>query len=237
MVNPFSSQAPDAALTNALLQYSDWYVMRDVLIPADDRTMHIDFVIASPQCIFLGEYKTYQGIIAGSGMNKYWKQYVGGAEIDYFSPVMQNLYHMLQMRKFLSPVPYELHFHSLVVMQPVGRGGRLELTGPYPADTSIVQNLNAMRRIVQLVCEKRKMHLTEAETQYIYDYIGEHQLRGEDMRRKHAAESADYKLNARRALAQQICPECLSPLKPVGTPTGNYWVCSRYPDCKYTHKM
>lgn len=230
-------QTPDMALTAALAQYSDWFVMRDILIPADDKTMHIDFLIVSQNCIFVGELKTFQGNITGSGMQKYWKHYVGGQEIDYFSPLLQNLYHIKYLRDFLKPVPYEPHFHSIVMMQALSPGAKVNIQGPFPPDCSIVTSLESLRRITQLICERRNMALTIDEAKYLYDYIGENQLRGEDARARHAAESSEYKLNARKALVHQICPECNSPLTQQALPQGNYWVCSRWPQCGYTHRM
>lgn len=230
-------QTPDMVLAEALAQYKDWYVMRDILIPYDDRTMHIDFLLVAPYCLFIGEFKTFQGTMTGQAMNKYWKQYVGTSEIDYFSPILQNLYHMRAMYEFLKPLHYEVHIHSVTYMQGLSSKSCIRIQGPYPPDTSLVTNVDALRRITQVICEKQQMLLTPAETKYLYDYIGENQLRGEDARDRHARESAEYKLNARKALVQQICPECLSPLVPRGTPKGNFWVCSRYPECQYIHKM
>lgn len=233
----YGQTSPEMMLTAALAQYGDWYVMRDVLIPFEDRTMHIDFMLVAPNCLFIGEFKTFQGIMTGQAMNKYWKQYVGSSEIDYFSPVMQNLYHVRAMQAFLAQIHYDVHIHAVTVMYALNKESRIQIQGPYPPDTSIVTDMNALRRITQVICEKKLMNLNPAETKFLYDYIGEHQLRGDDARDRHIRESTEYKLNARKALVQQICPECLSPLVPHGTPTGNYWVCSRYPDCQYHHKM
>lgn len=232
-----TGNTPDMMLTAALAQYNDWYVMRDILIPYEDRSMHMDFLLVAPFCLFIGEFKTFQGTITGQAMNKYWKQYVGTHEIDYFSPVLQNLYHMRAMYDFLKPLHYEVHIHSVVFMHGLSPNCSIRIQGPYPPDSSIVTDMAALRRVTQVVSEKQQMVLTPAETKYLYDFIGENQLRGDDARARHARESSDYKLNARKALVQQICPECLSPLVPRGTPTGNYWVCSRYPECKYIHKM
>ncbi len=230
-------QTPDMMLTAALAQYPDWHVMRDVLIPADDKTMHIDFLIVAQYGIFTGELKTFQGTISGIGMNKYWKHYVSGHEIDYFSPILQNLYHIKYLREFLAPVPYDIHIHSIVVMHGLTPASRFQIQAPYPPDTSIVTNIESFRRVTQAVRDRDKMWVTEAEAQYLYDYIGENQLRGEAARTQHAMESADYKQNARKALAHQLCPECFSPLVPRSAADGNYLVCSRYPDCLYAHRI
>lgn len=230
-------QTPDMALTAALAQYQDWLVMRDILIPADDKTMHIDFLIVAQNCIFTGELKTFQGRITGNGMHKYWKHLANGKEIDYFSPMLQNLYHIKYLRDFLKPVPYELAFHSLVMMCPIGIGSGVKIDGPFPPDTTIVQDVQTLRYVAQQVCEQRKMTLTADEARYIYDYIGKNQLRGEEARAQHAADSAEYKLNARKALMHRICPECNSPLKEQFTAQGGFLVCSRWPECQYTHRL
>lgn len=227
---------PDMYLTEQLAQFSDWLIMRDILIPADDRTMHIDFLIVTQQCVFVGEMKTYRGVITGNGMRKYWKQYTNGVEIDYFSPIMQNILHVRYLKKFLQHIPYDLHFHGIAVMQAVDTG-RIQIQPPFPPDSSIVTSISSLRNITQTICEREANHLTADEARYLYDYIGKHQLRGEEARMRHAKESKEYKLNARKALQQQICPECSAPLKKHLTPRGNYLACSRYPDCNYTHMI
>ena len=162
---------------------------------------------------------------------------MNGEEIDYYSPILQNLYHIKYLKEFLQPVPYELAFHSIVLMQALSPQGKVVVEGPFPPSSSVVTNVSSLRRITQLICERRNMALTMDEAKYIYDYIGENQLRGEDARARHAAESTEYKLHARKALTHQICPACQAQLTARATPRGNYWVCSRWPECSYTHKM
>ena len=48
---------PEMQLTSMLAQYDDLKIMRDLLIPADNRTMHIDFLILTHHCIFICEMK------------------------------------------------------------------------------------------------------------------------------------------------------------------------------------
>ncbi|MCQ2417055.1 MAG: NERD domain-containing protein [Oscillospiraceae bacterium] len=227
----------DMQITQSLAQYKDWWIVRDLLIPTEDNhSMHIDFLAVSPYCVFVGEIKTFRGTIVGNGMHKYWKQMVNGEEIDYFSPLMQNIYHIGRLQKFLKNMPFQLHFHSIVYMQGIDSSA-ITLHGPYPPDCSVVTSVDALLRIAQVISEKRQMILTPDETKFLYDFICKNQLRGAEERERHAQQSAEYKLNARKALMQQICPECLSPLRCVATPTANYWVCSRYPDCQYNHKI
>ncbi|MBQ6042295.1 MAG: NERD domain-containing protein [Oscillospiraceae bacterium] len=227
---------PEMQLTALLAQYSDLKVMRDILIPADDKTMHIDFLILTRYGIFICELKSFRGIIQGEGMKKYWKQFTDGNEIDYFSPLLQNLYHMKFLKKFLEPLPFETYLHSVVYMFGLGKTA-LQIRPPYPPQSSIVNSIESLQRVIQLICEKKNVTLPQAEVDYIFEFIGKNQIRGDDARAAHEVQAVKYKNDARKALYRQICPECGAPIVPQGTPTGNYWVCSRWPDCTYTHKM
>ena len=227
---------PEMQLTSILAKYSDLRVMRDILIPADDRTMHIDFLLLTRCGIFVCEMKTFRGIIQGEGMKKYWKQFTDGNEIDFYSPLLQNLYHIKYLKQFLDPLPFDLYLHSVVFMHGYGEA-RLQISPPYPLQSSIVTSVDALMAVIQQISEKKGSILSEGEWDYICDFIGKNQIRGDAARAAHEVKAVEYKNSARRALFRQTCPECGAPLVPQGTPTGNYWVCSRWPECTYTHKM
>ena len=197
---------PEMQLTAHLAQYQDLTVMRDILIPADEKTMHIDFLLLTKSGIFVCELKTYRGIIQGEGMKKYWKQFTDGNEIDFFSPLLQNLYHIKYLKQFLAPLPFELYLHSVVYMYGYGRA-RLQISPPYPPQSSIVNSVDALRRVIQLVSEKKGTILSEGEIGYICDYIGRNQIRGDEARTAHEVDAVSYKTYARKALFRLICPE------------------------------
>ena len=228
---------PEMQLTMLLSQFQDLKIIRDILIPIDDgMTMHIDFLILTRAGIFVCEMKTFYGTIVGEGMKKYWKHYTGDNEIDYFSPVLQNLYHLKYLRDFLSPLPFEIYYHSIVIMCRY-TGARLEIKPPYPSRTHIVTSVPSLQKTMQEVAEQQKCLLSDGELDYIFEYIGQNQIRGEDARLKHEKESFQYKNNARMALLHQICPECHAKLQAYSMTEGNFWVCSNYPKCTYRHAM
>ena len=227
---------PEMQLTMRLSQYKDLKVIRDILIPAEDKTMHIDFLILTRAGIFVCEMKTFYGIIRGEGMKKYWKHYTSDREIDYFSPVLQNMYHLKYLMEFLSPLPYDIYCHSVIIMYRYA-GASLQIQPPYPPRTSIVTSLPSLQKVMQEVSEKQEHLLSEGELEYIFDFIGKNQIHGNIARIEHEQNAASYKNNARIALLHQICPECHAKLQPCSTPQGNYWVCEKYPKCTYKHKM
>ncbi len=228
---------PEMELTMLLAQFHDLKIIRDILIPAESgKTTHIDFLIMTRAGIFVCEMKTFCGTILGNGMSKYWKHYAGESEIDYFSPVLQNLYHMKYLRDFLAPLPYEIHFHSIVIMYR-NTGARLEIKPPYPPHTYIVTSVPALQKVMQDVAEQQERLLSDGELEYIFDYIGQNQIRGEEARFAHEQQSFQYKNNARVALMHQICPECRAKLQAYSLPQGKYWICSEYPKCTYRHRM
>ena len=227
---------PEMQLTARLAQYNDLQVMRDILIPADDRTMHIDFLLLTHCGIFVCELKTYRGIVQGDGMKKYWKQFTDGNEIDFYSPLLQNLYHIKYLKQLLDPLPFDIYMHSVVYMYGYGNA-QLRISPPYPMQSSIVSSFDTLMRVIQQISEKKGPLLSEGELDYISEFIGKNQIRGDAARADHEVKAVEYKNSARRALFHQTCPECGAPVVPQGTPTGNYWVCSRWPECTYTHKM
>ncbi len=227
---------PELQLTMLLAQFRDMKVLRDILIPAEQgKTMHIDFLIMTRAAIFVCEMKTFHGTILGNGMSKYWKHYVGDSEIDYFSPVLQNLYHMKYLRDFLAPLPYQINYHSIVIMYRY-TGARLDIDPPYPPHTNIVTSVPSLQKVLQTVAEQQDRLLTEGELEYIFDYIGQNQIRGDLARIEHEQQSFQYKNSARVALSHRICPECHSKLQAQFLPQGDYWVCSAYPKCTYRHR-
>lgn len=228
---------PEMQLTSLLAQFQDLKIIRDILIPGEHgTTMHIDFLILTRAGIFVCEMKTFFGTIQGEGMKKYWKHYTGDDEIDYFSPVLQNLYHLKYLRDFLSPLPFEIYYHSIVVMYRY-TGARLEVTPPYPPRTHIVTSVQSLQKVMQDVAEQQERLLSDGELEYIFDFIGQNQIRGENARLEHEHQSFQYKNNARMALLHQICPECHAKLQAYSTPEGNFWICSNYPKCAYRHAM
>lgn len=227
---------PEMQLTMLLSQYQDLKIIRDILIPADGKTMHIDFLILTRAAMFVCEMKTFRGTIMGEGMKRYWKHYSGDREIDYFSPVLQNMFHLKYLKDFLAPLPFDIYYYSIIVMYRYA-GARLQIEPPYPSRTSIVTSFQSLRKVVQEVDEKQTKRLSWGEIEYIFDYIGQNQIRGNIARIEHEQNAVNYKNIAKMALLHQICPECRAKLKPCATPQGNYWVCSNYPQCAYKHKM
>ena len=159
---------PEMQLTMLLSQYQDLKVIRDILIPAGDKTMHIDFVILTRAAMFVCEMKTFRGTIQGEGMKKYWKHYSADREIDYFSPVLQNMFHMKYLKEFLAPLPFEIYYHSIIIMYRYA-GARLQIEPPYPPRTSIVTSLQSLQKVMQEVAEQRTKLLSQGEIEYIFD--------------------------------------------------------------------
>ena len=227
---------PEIQLTQQLAKYSDWTVMRDILIESNGTLMHMDFIILTVNAVFVCELKTFRGRIEGEGMKKYWKQYTKNAQIDYYNPILQNLYHIRALKQFLEPLDYEKYFHSVVFMYGLD-GAVLHIQPPMPPQSSIVTSTDKFMQVAQTVCEKRNMEITQADLEFMADFIGNHQVRGEEARLKHITDGQYYKQQAANAINLQRCPECMAPLKIATAPDGNYFVCSRYPECTYSHKV
>lgn len=209
--------------------------MRDILIPANDHTSQIDYIIICSYGIFVGEIKTFHGFIIGSASEKYWKQYINGTEKDYYNPIFQNRNHIHYLQIFLKSIPTDIYYHSLIFMKKQ-KGARLQITPPYPPNTSIVTDIDAFMRIIQVVCEKREMIISLEQAEYIFNYIISNQIHGQDARILHANYAQSIQQNTHILFSNGICPQCKSKLIVKTGKYGKFWGCSNYPQCKYTHK-
>mgnify|MGYP002625022607 CR=1 FL=1 len=188
----------------------DWWVMRDVLVPSKQHTSQIDLIIISNYCVFVGEVKSFHGLIVGTGNKSYWRQYVGRWEKDYYNPVFQNQSHIQSLKHFLRNVQIPLHFHSLIVMQGMDKA-KLSISPPYLPNTSIITSVEALFRVTQSVCEKKYMDISSEQSRFLFDYIGENQIHGAAARMEHAQYAYAYKQSVEESIANHICPKCHFP--------------------------
>lgn len=196
--------------------------MRDILIPANNHTNQIDYIIICSYGVFVGEIKTFHGFIKGSASEKYWKQYINGVEKEYYSPIFQNQNHIYYLQKFLRSIPTDLYYHSLIFMQKQ-KGAELQISPPYPPNTSIVTDIDAFMRVVQVACEKKKMIISLEQAEYIFNYIITNQIHGQDARMTHTKYAQSIQQNTCDLINSGICPQCKSTLLVKAGKYGKFW--------------
>lgn len=221
-------------LCNQLGVFHDWFLLRDVLIPTKFGTTQIDYLIVTNRCIFVVELKSFHGLIVGCGNSKNWKHYYKNVEYDYYNPIFQNQQHINHLRYFLKDIPFSLHYHSMIFMLGIDNA-KLDMKPPYPPDTSVVNNYTAFMRLIQFVCEKKKMNLTMEETKLLFDYIRLHQIHGQDARDEHMKFASNFHPNVK--FENGICPLCNGKLVIRNGKNGKFYGCSNFPKCRYTHNI
>ena len=79
----------------------NYYVFNDIYLFVNGRTVQIDHIIVSVYGIFVIETKNYSGWIYGSDSSEYWTENKYGKKYQFYSPLKQNYYHIISLKKLL----------------------------------------------------------------------------------------------------------------------------------------
>jgi len=94
-------------------QLTDYeYVIYDYRIYLSGETQ-IDHILINQSGIIVIETKNYSGVITGAEDKKIWIQHIGKTSRTFLSPIKQNDYHILQLKKLLSA--YDVPYYSIIV--------------------------------------------------------------------------------------------------------------------------
>ena len=77
--------------------------LRNLYLPRrGGKTAELDLVLISKKAIFVFECKNYDGQIYGDARRRFWVQYLHQRRHRFYSPLLQNRYHVLYLREFLA---------------------------------------------------------------------------------------------------------------------------------------
>lgn len=80
-------------------------ILRNVYIPTKrGGTTEIDLLIVSKKGILIFECKNYSGSVYGDGNREKWVQYLGNTKNYFLSPVVQNKYHVSQLKEYFKDI-------------------------------------------------------------------------------------------------------------------------------------
>jgi hypothetical protein len=119
------------AILRSALPASEYTILRDVTLRADDGAMQIDHLVVSRFGIFVIETKDLAGCIIGAERDGHWIQSLQHLRTEFPNPLWQNRAHIRALQALLGLNASK--FHSLVVFT-----GKAEFRNPMP--------LNVMQR-------------------------------------------------------------------------------------------
>ena len=216
---------------------NDYLIINDLLFHIEKgRTTQIDHVVVSRYGIFVIETKNYSGYIYGSEnareWKKYWKAWYYGVEhsdeLTFPNPVQQNKAHIDALKKALSNYPHA-RYVSIIAFST---NAELKVQ---------VEHANVMywSQVRGFIRQHKTPIMSSEEAQQIYEYLLAINVKGKDAREKHAARAllsrTNYEERVKEAAEQGKCPQCGGQLVLRNGRNGEFYGCSNYPNCKYTH--
>lgn len=199
---------------------NEYYVINDVTVSVDGKSSQIDHVAVTDRGIFCIETKNYAGRIYGEEKQLQWTQVLayGKVKNKFYNPVKQNATHVLRLQEVLgSDTPI---YSAVVFVQgnikfiKASNVIRLESLKKY-----VQQNGTATLSSEQIVDAANRIRmLKESNTVTAKEHIEEIQKMQEDIQ-------------------NNICPRCGSALILRHGKYGDFYGCSKYPECKFTKKI
>ena len=215
------------------LPCEDYRIFNDILIRNGNYTTQIDHIIISRYGVFVLETKNIHGKVYGSGNAEYWKQYLPDTgykrygytqEHQLRNPLWQNAGHIKSLRRLV--FGDDIPIYGIVV---------------FPSNTDLYVNAEQpilkMRDVVPYIKRFRDEVLTTDQIGFYRRRLLE-VLSISDSDRKQHLENVYQNMDRRNlALANGKCPLCGGKLVIRNGSYGQFYGCSNYPKCKYTHPI
>lgn len=208
-----------------LLPKDQYRVLNNVMIPTPKGSSQIDHVIVSIYGIFVIETKNYKGWIYGGEHAEYWTQNIYGNKYQLYNPILQNAGHVRALRHVLKD------YEPLPILPIVAFSGRADIK--VKVEEACVVYWNQIRKVINRFKEKR---LTWSQVNEICEAVQMAQLKpGKEVNKQHLKDIRRAREQKFDAIASGRCPRCGGPLILRLGKFGQFYGCSNYPQCRYTH--
>ncbi len=207
------------------LPKDQYRVLNNVTIPTPKGSSQIDHIVVSVFGIFVIETKNYSGWIYGGEHAEYWTQNIYGKKYPLYNPILQNAGHVRALRRVLKD------YEPLPILPIVAFSGGADLK--VKVEEACVIYWSQIRKVINQFEERR---LTWEQVNIICDAILAAQLEpGKIADKQHLNDIRSAKKHKFDTIASGRCPRCGSTLVLRSGKYGQFYGCSNYPECKYTH--
>ena len=215
-----------------------YFVINDLLFrKSNGTTIQIDHVVVSPYGVFVIETKNISGYIYGTEKaNQWlrrWKGYAPGGfykenELSFDNPIKQNEAHIDALSERMG-VGMQIPYYSIIAFSP-------EATLCVKTDKQNVIDWSEIRAYIR---EYDEAIMSIEEAKNIYENIIALNIENPEVRDQHAESASTRKANfeeqTKNAIDNGKCPKCGGNLVLRKGTYGQFYGCSNYPDCRYTH--
>ncbi len=226
----FKGRAGEKSVAKSLsvLPENEYKLINDLLLPAEESfTSQIDHVVLSCKGIFVIETKNYSGIISGSEKSSEWTQNIYGNKHSFKNPVFQNYGHIKALEKALSGFS-PLKFYSVIAFP---EKAKLNVKAE---KTPVIYYSEIAATILRTEAE---ISLSPETVDSIRERLISLSIDDRESRKAHNAEANSKKTEAEKKVSEGICPVCGGKLLIRNGKNGQFYGCSSYPKCRYTHSI
>ena len=213
------------------LDCEDYRVYNDLLIRDGKYTTQVDHIIISRYGVFVLETKNVHGKVYGGGNAEFWKQYLPDAgykrygftqEHQLRNPIWQNEGHIKTLLRLV--FGKDIPVYGIVAF-------------PNDTDLKITAEMPVlhMREVVPFIKQYHNVVLSSDQMGYYRRRLLEVISTSESDREKHLENVYRTKERRDMAVASGKCPKCGGKLVLRSGQYGEFYGCSNYPKCKYTH--
>lgn len=207
------------------LPKDQYRVLNNVTIPTPKGSSQIDHLVVSIYGIFVIETKNYNGWIYGGEHAEYWTQNIYGNKYQLYNPILQNVGHVRALRSVLKD------YEPLPILPIVAFSGKADIK--VKVEEACVVYWSQIRRVINQFEEKR---LTWFQVNEICDAVQSAQIEpGKEADKQHLKDIRNAREQKYDAIASGRCPRCGGTLVLRSGKYGQFYGCSNYPQCKYTH--
>lgn len=224
---PSKGNAGEKAVSRKLsrLPKEEYKVLNNVMLATSKGTTQIDHIILSIYGIFVIETKNYNGWIYGGEESEYWTQNIYGHKHQFYNPILQNAGHVRTLRHTLS------EYGPLQIIPIVAFSNKATLRISFRSSNVLHWN-NLLRFIKQFTgcC------LSREQVNDIYDKLMSVQIeQSKENKKRHIRNIHSIQEQKQDAIKSCRCPRCGHKLVLRNGKYGQFYGCSNYPRCRYTH--
>lgn len=212
----------------SFLPKSKYIVLNDLFFKFGDYTTQIDHLVISLFGIFVIETKNYKGWIFGSSNKNYWTQNIWGNKYTFFNPIFQNESHIRFLKRNFNELSLlSNHIYPIVAFL---NANRLVLNG----DCDCVIWGNELNKYIKSFNVEV---LTQEHCEQIATILSKSNIKNKNFRDDHIRNVYIANAYTNEKINRGKCPRCGGELVIRSGPYGNFYGCSNYPSCRFSHNI
>lgn len=228
-LRPSKGKAGEKTVARKLsrLPKDEYKVLNNIMLTTPKGTTQIDHIVISTYGIFVIETKNYNGWIYGGEESECWTQNIYGHKHQFYNPILQNAGHVRTLRRTLSE--YELP----PIIPIVAFSNKATLRISFRNSNVIYWN-----RLNRFITQFTECRISSEQVKDIYYKLQSVQIeQSKENRKHHIRNIRTVQERKHDAVASSKCPRCGHNLVLRKGKYGQFYGCSNYPNCKYTHQI